>query len=245
MANKYNIVVGVKIDQNSNISQQIQNALNKSTFKINLDLAHLRTQLQSVFDGLKVNVGGAVGGGGTAGATGAGSETSGLMNPASQITRNESVKTYLDEQNQEIRELRTGYDDLGRSISEVNRLRQTEDGIVRERISSTQEEGNLINKNAQAYENLSARLEHLRTNGQINNKQYAEFKQRLEQLNPSLDKTKGKVDQFEKSKAFKQLGQDISDAGKHAMSFGDMLKTAYEKFAKLTPRIATSYRNVC
>lgn len=246
MANKYNIIVGVKIDPNSNIAQQIQSALNKSTFKINLDLAHLRNQLQSVFDGLKVNIGGNIGGGSGGGDGGGKNEkTSGLLDPASKITRNESVRTYYDEQNKEIRELRTGYDELGRSISEVNRIRQTEEGIVTERISSSTEEGNLINKNAQAYENLSARLEHLRANGQINNKQYAEFKQRLEQLNPALDKTKGKVDQFEKSKAFRQLGQDISDAGKHAMSFGDMLKTAYEKFAKLTPRIATSYRNVC
>ena len=47
------------------------------------------------------------------------------------------------------------------------------------------------------------------------------------------------------SNAFKGIANGAKEATKQTMSFGTMLKTAYEKFAKLTPRIATSYRNVC
>ena len=239
--NKFNIVLGATI--NKEALQKELNKISETKIKINIDIDHLRSQIQSVFNNIKINIGSTSSATGVTG--GVATTRSGSSQPKSTITRTTSVKTYYDEENQQVRELVTGYDELGRSISEVNRLSREGDSITKTRISSTMEEGNLINKNAQSYENLSARLEHLRKNGQINNKQYAEFKQRLEQLNPSLDKTKGKVDQFEKSKAFKHLGQDISDAGKHAMSFGDMLKTAYEKFANFTPKIATSYRNVC
>ena len=316
MANKYNIIVGVKIDQNSNISQQIQSALNKSTFKINLDLAHLRTQLQSVFDGLKVNIGGSAGGG-TNGDSEKQREYKGILDPESAVVYSKSVKTYYDEENNEIRELITGYDELGHKITELNRIYEKNGETIYQRLSSTEEEGTLANKNAEAYAQLSKRIEELGANASaseervkglksrlneidqgsdefVKQKQYKELsedikqatnetrqfeneqrrleaqtqrnqqtfealsnrlknlkdngqitKKQFDDLNKKLQESKKITDQNQLQANLKQIGQEMSDSGKHAMTFGEMLKTAYEKFAKLTPRIATSYRNVC
>lgn len=245
MANKYNIVVGVKIDQNSNISQQIQNAISKSTFKINLDLAHLRTQLQSVFDGLKVNVGGSAGVG-TNGVTATSSvdgrvdsyyksntavqsaRGSAAIFTQEEVTHAKSVTTTLNEQGEAVSRIIKGYNDAGQSVRQYYDIAKDESATL---VRTQVEEGTIVNKNAQSYQDLSARLEHLHKNGQVNNKQYQEFSKRIEDVNNGIGKSGEVLDEFGKKDAFKQLGQDISDAGKHAMSFGDMLKTAFQKFA--------------
>lgn len=244
MANKYNIVVGVKIDQNSNISQQIQNAISKTTFKLNLDLTHLRTQLQSVFDGLKINVGGGVSSGSGV-ATGktkssrplsyydSGSFTQTARGSAAlfsqeEVTHAKSVTQSLNEQGQAVGKIVKGYNDAGQAVRQYYDVaKDGSEQLVRSQV----EEGTLANKNAETYKNLSSRLEHLNKSGQINKKQFQEFSTRLENVNKGIDKSGKTIDEFGKKDAFKQLGQDISDAGKHAMSFGEMLKTAYQKFA--------------
>lgn len=82
----------------------------------------------------------------------------------------------------------------------------------------------ITKKNAENLENMNARLKQMSSNGQLTEEKLGQFNNRLIEANKLTD-------EFEKKKAFKQIGQDISDAGKHVMTFGEMLRTAYEKFA--------------
>lgn len=55
-----------------------------------------------------------------------------------------------------------------------------------------------------------------------------------------------KLDAFAKgANPLKDMSAGAKEASRHTMTFGQMLGEAYKKFAKLTPSIATSYRNVC
>ena len=315
---KYNIVVGAKLDPTNNLSEQIQSAISKTTYKINIDVAYLTEQINKALKSSNWNIGGGSGGsGGGDGGGGGGRTYKGELNPETSVVHSLSTTTYFDEENKEIKELITGYDALGHKVTELNRIYEENEEQVRQRLSSTEEEGSLANKNAETYQNLSSkiaelgsnasssatrvaeleeklnqikkgtdefekqkqykelaidikkatnetrqlesaqkkletqtqknqqtfnqlsnRLNNLKSNGQITTKQF-------EKLRQELEATKHITDQTQLQAKLKEIGQSMSDSSKHAMTFGQMLKTAYEKFANFTPKIATSYRNVC
>lgn len=149
----------------------------------------------------------------------------------SAITQQKVTKTYYDQESNEIRELLSGYDELGNKITETNRI--AKDGS-KERISSIMEEGSLWNKNIETYSNLETRLNSLQKEGKITTKQAQQFKTELAKIN-------NETNELKKKNAFKQLGQEISDSGKHALRFGEMLKTAFQKFAIWSVATVTWY----
>ena len=291
---KYNIVVGAKLDPTNNLSAQIQSAISKSTYKINIDVAYLTEQINKAFSSVKLNIGS---GGGTGSSDGGKSRKyKGELNPETRVVNSLSTTTYFDEENKEIKELISGYDALGHKVTELNRIYQENNETVRQRLSSTEEEGNLLNKNKETYDSLNAKVSELSSNIYAN-------KERVDELNRSLEQIKSGSDEFSKGKEYKELsaeikqvttdarqletqtkknqqtfsqlsnrlnnlksngqittkqfeklrqeleatnhitdqtqlqaklkevGQAMSDSSKHAMTFGQMLKTAYEKFA--------------
>lgn len=219
---KYNIIVGAKLDPKTNISEQIQSAISKTTYKINIDTAHLKSQLDSVLSSMKINVGGGTGGGsagsggGSGGITGSGDN---LYTPDT-IEHAKSITTTINEQGAAIARVEKGYDSAGRAIRNYYKITDKGEDFVR----TQKEEGTLANRNAETYQRLSNRLQTLSKNGQITTKQ-------TKKLTEELNKANKITDEFGKQNRFKEIGQNISDASKHAMKFGDMLKTAYEKFA--------------
>lgn len=308
--NRFNIVLGATI--NKEALQKELNKISETKVKINIDVAHLRSQIQSIFNNIKINVGGSSENG-----TGVQRKYKGELDPESRVIHSRSTKTYFDEENKEIREMITGYDELGHKITELNRIYTKNNETIHQRLSSTEEEGNLANKNAVSYEQLGKKIEELGANAnasaervqglnrQLNainqgtdefekQKQYKELaedikqatnetrqfeseqkrleaqtqknqqtfealtnrlknlkdngqitKKQFEDLNKRLQESKKITDPNQLQANLEQTGQQMSDVSKHAMSIGGMLKTAYEKFANFTPKIATSYRNVC
>ena len=129
--NRFNIVLRATI--NKEALQKELNKISETKIKINIDTEHLRAQIQNVFNNIKINIGG----------SSAGSGSSSGRNIESSITQSRVTKTYLDEQGKSVKELISGYDNLGNKITETNRIINE---TTRERISSTKEESINLSK---------------------------------------------------------------------------------------------------
>ena len=228
---KYNIVVGAKLDPTNNISAQIQSAISKTTYKINIDVAYLTEQINKALSASSFDIGKITSrGGGSSGSGGSGGSGSKLSSPVinksvedaeNLIQKNHVVAETYNQVSNSITKTVSGLNELGAKYKVTTKMGA--DGV--EKLVSVQvKEGDLVNENAQTYERLSARLKTLSQNGQITKKS-------SQQLTKSLEEANKMTDEFGKKARFKEIGQEMSDASKHAMTFGQMLKTAYEKFA--------------
>lgn len=96
---------------------------------------------------------------------------------------------------------------------------------------------NLAKQNMTMYSNIGERIKRLGSDGIVS-------QTRIRELNKELSRVSSMANEVDKAKGFEQLNQQISDSKKQTMSFGQMLSTAYKKFAIWSIATVTWYSMV-
>ena len=226
---KYNIVLGAKIAPKSleTLAQTITSFFANKTFeiKIKADTSQLERAVRDA------GMGGAAGGamrGGTA-------STSGKAGTSLSAS---NVLGYTEAQNELGETVRRNVriqQDANTVITEAQDKYGNLTGAVKSYDTGLKAQINATKRADTAYAKVKSRIQDLSKQHIIGKDAAADFTAQLEEAEKISDPAKREAE-------IKRINQAISDSKKQVMGFGDMLKTALEKFSN---QIETSYRNVC
>lgn len=226
---KYNIVLGAKIAPKSleTLAQTITSFFANKTFeiKIKADTSQLERAVRDA------GMGGVAGGamrGGTA-------STSGVAGTSLSAS---NVLGYTEAQNELGETLKRNVriqQDANTVITEAQDSYGNLTGAVKSYDTGLKAQINATKRADTAYAKVKSRIQDLSKQHIIGKDAVADFTAQLEEANKISNPA-------EREAEIKRINQAISDSKKQVMGFGDMLKTALEKFSN---QIETSYRNVC
>lgn len=221
---KYNIVLGAKIAPKSlqSLEQSITSFFANKTFEIKIKAD--TSQLERAISGS------------AAGATGKG--TSGISGKAGTSLSASNVLGYTEVQNElgeTIRRNARIQQDANTVITEAQDKYGNLTGAVKSYDTGLKAQINATKRADTAYAKVKSRIQDLSKQHIIGKDAVADFTAQLEEAEKISDPAKREAE-------IKRINQAISDSKKQVMGFGDMLKTALEKFSN---QIETSYRNVC
>lgn len=221
---KYNIVLGAKIAPKSlqSLEQSITSFFANKTFEIKIKAD--TSQLERAISGS------------TAGATGKGTTvTSGKAGTSLSAS---NVLGYTEAQNELGETIRRNVriqQDANTVITEAQDKYGNLTGAVKSYDTGLKAQINATKRADTAYAKVKSRIQDLSKQHIIGKDAAADFAAQLEAAEKISDPAKREAE-------IKRINQAISDSKKQVMGFGDMLKTALEKFSN---QIETSYRNVC
>lgn len=221
---KYNIVLGAKIASKSlqSLEQSITSFFANKTFEIKIKAD--TSQLERAISGS------------AAGATGKG--TSGASGKAGTSLSASNVLGYTEAQNELGETIRRNVriqQDANTVITEAQDQYGNLTGAVKSYDTGLKAQINATKRADTAYAKVKSRIQDLSKQHIIGKDAAADFTAQLEEAEKISDPAKREAE-------IKRINQAISDSKKQVMGFGDMLKTALEKFSN---QIETSYRNVC
>lgn len=231
MSYKYAIQLGGSIDSKSvNKSiKTIEKLINPINLKVVLDMKSIQNQLNKMKFDFK--------GGLSSASSSKTSKTPQMSADNIPIGKQEGETTrtsVYDKENDLIKQSIDLLDDKANKIKEVYTVGKN--GSL-ELTSTTKKEGELLQQNSKAYENIGERIKRLGEQGIIGKKAVNGF-------NDELAKADKLQNQLAKNKAFTQLNQQISDSKKQVMSFGQQLSVAVSKMAIWSVATLAWYKTV-
>lgn len=210
---KYNIVLGAKIAPKSlqSLEQSITSFFANKTFEIKIKAD--TSQLERAISGS------------TAGATGKG--TSGTSGKAGTSLSASNVLGYTEAQNELGETIRRNVriqQDTNTVITEAQDQYGNLTGAVKSYDTGLKAQINATKRADTAYAKVKSRIQDLSKQHIIGKDAVADFTAQLEEAEKISDPAKREAE-------IKRINQAISDSKKQVMGFGDMLKTALEKFS--------------